>query len=223
MRLVRLLPERWQKFLKEALKFGAVGGVNTVVNYALFNVLVLTVLADGQLKATVIATIVATTSSYFMNRHWTFRDRSKSAMRREYSLFFLFNAAGLVIELGVLAIAKYGLDIHGLLALNLVKTVGLVLGMTFRFWSYRTFVFKPQPVGAAHQHHLDPVAEIVEALEEPAAPQATVPAQARAGEVAEFQELTEPLEAELASPIDDVALDAELAVELDAARRSTAH
>lgn len=223
MRLVRLLPERWQKFLKEALKFGAVGGVNTVLNYALFNVLVLTVLADGQLKATVFATVVATTSSYFMNRHWTFRDRSKSAMRREYSLFFIFNAAGLLIELGVLAIAKYGLDIHGLLALNLVKTVGLVLGMTFRFWSYRTFVFRAQPAGVAHQHHLDPVAEIVDALEEQPPPSsATVPTQARAGE-ADFQELTEPLEAELTSPIDDVALDAELAVELDAARRSTAH
>jgi putative flippase GtrA len=221
MRLVRLLPERWQKFLHEALKFGAVGGANTVLNYALFNALVLTVLADGQLKATVVATIVATTSSYFMNRHWTFRDRSKSAMRREYSLFFLFNAAGLVIELGVLAIAKYGLDIHSLLALNLVKTVGLVLGMAFRFWSYRTFVFRPQPVGVAHQHHLDPVAEIVDALEPAAA--TTVPGQARTGEAAEFEELTEPLEAELASPIDDVALDAELAVELDAARRSTAH
>lgn len=220
MRLVRLLPERWQKFLKEALKFGAVGGANTVLNYALFNALVLTVLADGQLKATVFATIVATTSSYFMNRHWTFRDRSKSAMRREYSLFFLFNAAGLLIELGVLAVAKYGLDIHGLLALNLVKTVGLVLGMAFRFWSYRTFVFRPQPAGVAHQHHLDPVAEIVDALEEPTSSPATVPAQAR---TAEFEELTEPLEAELASPIDDVALDAELAVELDAARRSTTH
>jgi putative flippase GtrA len=223
MRLVRLLPERWQKFVKEALKFGAVGGVNTVVNYVLFNALVLTVLMDGQLKATVIATIVATTSSYFMNRHWTFRDRSKSAVRREYSLFFIFNAAGLVIELGVLAIAKYGLDIHGLLALNLVKTVGLVLGMAFRFWSYRTFVFRPQPAGVEHQHHLDPVAEIVDALEEPpATPSATVPTQARIGED-HFQELTDPLKAELASPIDDVALDAELAVELDAARRSSAH
>ncbi|MFC0528079.1 GtrA family protein [Phytohabitans kaempferiae] len=221
MRLVRLLPERWQKFISEALKFGAVGGVNTVVNYALFNALVLTVLADGQLKATVIATIVAMTSSYFMNRHWTFRDRPKSAMRREYSLFFLFNAAGLLIELGVLAIAKYGLDIHGLLALNLVKTVGLVLGMAFRFWSYRTFVFRPLPAGAEHQHHLDPVAEIVEAMEESEPATAAVPAQARNGEKAEFEELTEPLEAELASPLDDVALDAELAVELDAARHST--
>ncbi|GAA4694574.1 GtrA family protein [Phytohabitans rumicis] len=214
MRLVRLLPERWQKFLREALKFGAVGGANTVLNYALFNVLVLTVLADGQLKATVIATVVATTSSYFMNRHWTFRDRTKSAVRREYTLFFLFNLAGLLIELGVLAVAKYGMDINGLLALNLVKTVGLVLGMTFRFWSYRTFVFRPVPAGAEHPHHFDPVAEIVEAMEEEPT-SATVPAQGR-----DFDQLTEPLEAELISPI-DVELDTEFAAELDAARRST--
>lgn len=222
MRLVRLLPVRWQKFLQEALKFGAVGGINTVLNYVLFNVLVLTVLGDGQLKATVIATVAAAISSYFMNRHWTFRDRSKSAIRRESTLFFVFNVAGLAIELGVLAIAKYGLDIHGLLALNAVKTVGLVLGMTFRFWSYRTFVFRPQPAGVPHQHHLDPVAEIVDSLEEEPVSPATVPAQARSGEAAEFQELTEPLEAELASPIDDVTLDAEFAAELDVARRSRA-
>ena len=58
-----------------------------------------------------IATIVATITSYLMNRHWTYRDRPKSALRREYVLFFLFNGAGLVIELGVLAAAKYGLGV----------------------------------------------------------------------------------------------------------------
>ena len=78
MRLVRLLPERWQKFIREALKFGIVGGVNTVINYAVFNALALTVFVDGQLKATVIATIVATITSYLMNRHWTYRDRPRN-------------------------------------------------------------------------------------------------------------------------------------------------
>ncbi|WP_434742878.1 GtrA family protein [Micromonospora sp. SH-82] len=148
MRLVRLLPERWQKFVHEALKFGVVGGINTVINYAVFNALALTVFRDGQLKATVIATIVATITSYLMNRHWTYRDRPKSAMRREYALFFLFNATGLLIELGVLALAKYGLGVTGLLALNVAKTVGVVLATLFRFWSYRTFVFQPAPVVA---------------------------------------------------------------------------
>ena len=161
MRLVRLLPERWQKFIHEALKFGIVGGINTVINYAVFNALALTVFVNGQLKATVIATIVATITSYLMNRHWTYRDRPKSALRREYLLFFLFNGAGLVIELGAVAAAKYGLGVHGLLALNVAKTVGVMLATLFRFWSYRTFVFQPvapaadeaaKPESTWHEH-----------------------------------------------------------------------
>ncbi|MBY8871454.1 GtrA family protein [Micromonospora sp. PLK6-60] len=178
MRLVRLLPERWQKFIHEALKFGIVGGINTVINYAVFNALALTVFRDGQLKATVIATIVATITSYLMNRHWTYRDRPKSAMKREYVLFFLFNATGLVIELGVLAAAKYGLGIHSLLALNVAKTAGVLLATLFRFWSYRTFVFQPVPAHAEQTWHdvprdewdtmaeMDPVAELAESVTE---------------------------------------------------------
>lgn len=190
MRFVRLLPERWQRFLREVLRFGAVGGVNGVINYAVFNALALTVFADGQLKANVVATVVATISSYLLNRHWTYRDRPKSAMRREYALFFLFNAAGLVIELGILALAKYGFGISGLLALNVAKTVGVALATIFRFWSYRTFVFRKSTTtlsvpetttGAEHKTtysgpmagpggdllaELDPVAELAEAVTE---------------------------------------------------------
>nr|MDT0661601.1 GtrA family protein [Micromonospora sp. DSM 115978] len=145
MRFARLLPERWQKFINEALKFGVVGGINTVINYAVFNALALTIFRDGQLKAAVVATVVATFTSYLMNRHWTYRDRPKSTLRREYALFFLFNATGLLIELGVLALAKYGLGFTGLLALNIAKTAGVGLATVFRFWSYRTFVFRLAP------------------------------------------------------------------------------
>jgi putative flippase GtrA len=173
MRLVSLLPDRWQRFAREAVKFGIVGGLNTVINYAVFNALALTVFVDGQLKATVVATVVAAISSYLMNRYWTYRDRPTSAMRREYFLFFLFNTTGLAIELGVLAAAKYGLDIHGLLALNVAKTVGVGLATVFRFWSYRTFVFRPTPGPAdTHEHdadrlaEFDPVAELAEAVTE---------------------------------------------------------
>lgn len=182
MRLVRLLPERWQKFVHEALKFGIVGGINTVINYAVFNALALTVFSDGQLKAAVVATVVATITSYLMNRHWTYRDRPKSAMRREYALFFLFNATGLLIELGVLAAAKYGLGVTSLLALNVAKTGGVVLATLFRFWSYRTFVFQPAPAPETTPERdavaeMDPVAELAESVTEleDAQPQPTSP------------------------------------------------
>lgn len=196
MRVARMLPDRWHKFAHEVVKFGLVGGANTVINFVVFNALVLTVLGHGQLKANVVATLVATTASYFMNRHWTYRDRPKSALRREYLLFFVFNAAGLAIELAVLGLAKYGLGLTGLLALNIAKFGGLALGTLFRFWSYRTFVFR-------------------------LAPAAAVPAADPAPVRSEFSQLTAPLAAELDGPLDAV-LAVELAtVELDTGRSAT--
>jgi len=190
-----------QKLAGEFAKFGTVGVVNTVLNYAVFNALILTVFAQGQLKANVIATVIATTASYFMNRHWTYRDRPKSALRREYTLFFVFNLAGLVIELGVLATAKYGLGLTSLLALNIAKTFGLGLGTIFRFWAYRTFVF--------------PLATPAAAVAVPGQPVAVEPAVQPAVEHG-FDEITAPLEAEWV----DVELEAELRSAASRAQRA---
>ncbi|MGY0006242.1 GtrA family protein [Micromonospora sp. I033] len=224
MPLVRLLPERWQKFIHEALKFGIVGGINTVINYAVFNALALTVFRDGQLKATVVATIVATITSYLMNRHWTYRDRPKSALRREYVLFFLFNGAGLVIELGVLALAKYGLGVNSLLALNVAKTGGVLLATLFRFWSYRTFVFQPVPKHAEETWHtiprdewdtmaeMDPVAELAESVSELEETEPPL-GERRVGDYAPQQGRPAPADAGLGRAL-GADLDAELAAEL---------
>jgi putative flippase GtrA len=141
----RALPERWHALTREIAKFGTIGVVNLVVNFAVFNLLWLTFLRNGELKAKAIATIVATTCAYFMNRHWTYRDRPKSTLRREYTLFFFFNLVGLVIEVTVVGIAKYGLHQTHIIVLNIVTAVGIGLGTIFRFWSYRTHVFRPGP------------------------------------------------------------------------------
>ncbi|MET7803781.1 GtrA family protein [Micromonospora chersina] len=224
MPLVRLLPERWQKFIHEALKFGIVGGINTVINYAVFNALALTVFRDGQLKAAVVATLVATITSYLMNRHWTYRDRPKSALRREYVLFFLFNGAGLIIELGVLALAKYGLGVHSLLALNVAKTGGVLLATLFRFWSYRTFVFQPVPKHAEETWHtiprdewdtmaeMDPVAELAESVSELEETEPPL-GERRASDYAPQQGRPAPADAGLGRTL-GADLDAELAAEL---------
>ena len=98
----------------------------------------------GPLKANVIATAVATTSSYFMNRYWTYRHLPKSSLRREYSLFFVLNVIGLFIESAILFTARYGMhfDEHtDVVPFNIAKFGGLALGTVFRFWAYRRFVF----------------------------------------------------------------------------------
>jgi len=138
----RLLPEKWHAITEEFAKFGTIGVVNLFVNFGVSNLLWLTFLSNGEVKAKAIGTIVATTSAYFMNRHWTYRDRPKSTLRREYALFFIFNLVGLVIEVTVVYLAKYGLHQTHIVVLNLFAGIGIVLGTIFRFWAYRTHVFR---------------------------------------------------------------------------------
>ena len=146
------MPERYRDIVTELVKFGAVGLVNTVLDYAVLNLL----LSIGPLKAKVASTIVATTASYVMNRQWTYNRRDRAGLRREYVLIFALNLAGLAIQLAVLGVAKYGFGFteHGggddRLALNLFNALGIGVAMIFRFWAYRTFVFRPttEPTGA---------------------------------------------------------------------------
>jgi putative flippase GtrA len=126
--------------VRELMKFGVVGGVAFVVDVGLFNLLLHA--TDKPLTSKTISTVVATTVAYVGNRHWTFRRRSRSGVRREYTLFFLLNGVGLLIALACLAISHYLLDFTGRLADNIAaNVVGLALGTAFRFWSYRRWVF----------------------------------------------------------------------------------
>ena len=142
MRLDRLLPQRLRTLAPEMMKFGLIGGFNVIINWVTFNLLLLLpMFADGQLKAKVIATAIAIISSYFMNRHWTYKDRDKSAAHREFVLFLGFNLAGMLIELAVMAMTKYVFGLTSWLAINVAFVVGLGLGTVFRFFTYRTWVF----------------------------------------------------------------------------------
>ncbi|WP_170323459.1 GtrA family protein [Cryptosporangium phraense] len=137
MNFVRRLRDRWHALIKELTKFGIIGVVNTVLDFAVWNA----VLSIGPIKAQVVSTVISATSSYFMNRHWTFRHRARSGLRREYLLFFVFNAIGLVITAGILGIASYVFHVEHVAALNVVKLFAIAVATAFRFWAYRRWVF----------------------------------------------------------------------------------
>jgi putative flippase GtrA len=64
-------------------------------------------------------------------------------------LFLLFSAAGLVIENGVLYLATYGFGWDSPLQSNIFKFLGIGVATLFRFWSYRTWVFRALPARQA--------------------------------------------------------------------------
>lgn len=96
-----------------------------------------------------IATVVAIVSNYIGFRYFTYRDRDKSGRTKELTLFVLFSAVGLVIENGFLYAATYGLGLDSPLASNVFKFVGIGIATLFRFWSYRTWVFRAAPAREA--------------------------------------------------------------------------
>jgi putative flippase GtrA len=134
------LRDKYDVVAREAAKFGAVGAVNTVLDFAVLNLLVFG-FGVQPLRSKVASTVVAATSSYLMNRHWTFRHRERQDVRREYVLFFLLNAVGLGISLAVIGVVRYGFGLDGALWINLANVVGIGFGTLFRFWSYRKFVW----------------------------------------------------------------------------------
>lgn len=143
MSFARSLYDRLGHLFHELAKFGIVGAVAYIVDLGTFNLLRTgESMHDRPLTAKLISTVLATTVAYFGNRHWTFRHRERTGLRREYALFFAFNAVGLAIALTCLGVSHYVLGFTSTLADNIsANLVGMALGTVFRFWSYRKFVF----------------------------------------------------------------------------------
>ena len=142
---------------KELGKFGVIGLVAYIIDLTIFNVLRFAggegPLYDKPLTAKVVSVLAATTFAYFGNRHWTFKDRSRSSFRRQYTLFFVFNAVGMIISHSCLWVSNYLLGFESALADNIsANVIGLVLGTIFRFWGYHNWVF-PNDVSSVEQNN----------------------------------------------------------------------
>jgi putative flippase GtrA len=137
-----------RRLVREVAKFGTVGVAGIFVNLGVFN-LVRHVSDLPVVRASIIATVVAILFNYVGFRYWTYRDRDRSGRTKELTLFLFFSAIGLVIENGVLYAATYGFGWDSPLQSNVFKFVGIGIATLFRFWSYRTWVFRVQPTQEA--------------------------------------------------------------------------
>lgn len=134
----------WRVLLKEISAFGVIGLVNLFIDIGLFNLLHFRV-GLGPTTSNVLSAGVATTISYFANRHWSFSHRARTGLRREYSLFIVINLVALGISSVVIAFTYYVISATDPFALNVAKIVGIGIGTIFRFWSYKRWVFPPHP------------------------------------------------------------------------------
>lgn len=147
---------------REFGKFGVIGLIGFIIDVAMFNFLrfhqEFGFLEDRPITAKVLSTVTATTWTYFGNRLWTYKHRQRTSFRREYALFVILSAIGMLIAVTCLWISHYVLKFDSPLADNIsANFVGLILGTLFRFWSYRRWVFLEHPERPAEHPHFSAI------------------------------------------------------------------
>lgn len=133
----------------DKLRFGAVGVMNTAIDFGLLFAFV--GLGVNQYAANYLSTSCAIVFSYFMNRRFTFR--SGGSKRREVIPFLLVTLAGLwalqplVIWLVSLGLRPLVAEESGYLVLFVAKLVATVASLVWNYLMYRWVVFTPRQQG----------------------------------------------------------------------------
>lgn len=122
--------------VKQFVKFGLVGALNTLLDYGLYTVFV-TFLDIHYLVANALSFGVAVTNSFILNRKWTFRQTGTN-WQHEGLKYLAVYCAGLGIGEGFLFLLVDRWHFHELIAKAFV--VALVLFWNYigiRFWAFR--------------------------------------------------------------------------------------
>ncbi|MCW3473762.1 GtrA family protein [Rhodovastum sp. RN2-1] len=136
--LLRVMTPSRVALLQQFLRFGTVGFigflVDTAVVYALKGSL-------GLYAAGLASYLVAATTTWGLNRLWTFRGRGSGPVHRQWALFLSANAIGFVLNRGtyfaLVTFSPVCIE-HPVLAI----LAGVAMGMFLNFHLSRTVVFR---------------------------------------------------------------------------------
>lgn len=141
--------QKWRSLFVEVMRFLMVGGAGYVVDVGLSNLLVYgflgipATMSGSPVKAKIISTVASVIVAWLGNKLWTYGDRTTGSNVRGFILFVVVNAIGMVITVLPLGVTWYLLNLRDPISYNIsTNIVGIALAMIFRFYAYRTWVFK---------------------------------------------------------------------------------
>lgn len=133
-----------KEMIKQIAKFGAVGILNTVIDFVLLNFFI-TIVGWPILLANTLSFSTAVTNSYFMNKYWTFEEKKPTHVK-QFSTFVLISIVGLLfsnilVHYGAdfLANLDYGLTYSW--QYNIAKALSAVVILGWNFIASKYFVF----------------------------------------------------------------------------------
>ena len=145
------LSTTWRTLLKELSAFGIVGGLCFLLDIGLFQ-LFYAELGMGAVSARLLSSIISISVGYFAHRHWSFANRARTSMKREYTLFAVVNGLTLLLSLAVVWAVRYPMGQEDALVLQIANITSIGLSTILRFFCYRRWVFvahdNPAAVGS---------------------------------------------------------------------------
>ncbi len=137
--LTRLLGPSRAALAEEFLRFGVVGVIGFVVDTAVLYAGL--ALGTGLYLGRAFSYVAGATTTWALNRIWTFRGRGGGAMHRQWALFLVVNLAGFVLNYGTYAALVTFVPVaaaHPVIGVG----AGAVAGMFANFTLSRRIVFR---------------------------------------------------------------------------------
>lgn len=119
-------------------RFGLVSVITTLIDFGIFNLLVIPKLLPP-VAATTISYTCGIVASFVLNKWFTFRGR-RDNMAHEFGLFVAINVVGLTLNNGAVALAEHAVG-GGTLLLNLAKLGAGALTWALKFLTFKHWVF----------------------------------------------------------------------------------
>jgi putative flippase GtrA len=160
LRLVHLWERRHTPEGKKLIRYSMVSVVSTIVSFVALAIIFGVAHWFGVIESTVIANVIATIPSYFLNRMWVWGKGGRSHLVKEVIPFWVMSAAGIVVSIGGAAVARHiGESFHlshfGLTVVVLAANV-VSFGL---FWVLKFMLYNR----LFHVHPVEELDDLVEA------------------------------------------------------------
>lgn len=130
--------DKLKTLFKQAVKFGLVGVLNTLIDYAVYTLLLMIpFIGEHYVIAQVAGYCAGLCNSLMLNKRWTFAQKERVS-RRQLVAFLAVNLAALGVSTAVLVVTQEWLGLGRYMG----KIVATVFSMTVNFLGNKIMVFK---------------------------------------------------------------------------------
>ena len=128
--------KKYDKLIKQMLKFGIVGGLAFLIDYGVFSLLN-QIFGIHYLISSVISFSVSVIFNYIMSIKWVF-DVNKNQTTKDFAVFMILSIIGLLLNSFIMYISVDLINIHELIS----KIIATFIVMIYNFITRKIFIEK---------------------------------------------------------------------------------